>query len=49
MDNNTMVVLVVLIVAIVAIFAITVWMYYYTPYLGGYHHMDNISHMMRGY
>lgn len=37
MDRNAMIVLVVLIIVIIAIVAIFTWLWFYTPYIGGYH------------
>ena len=50
MDQNTMTVLIVLIIAILII-VLVAWMWIYTSYMGGYHHMNTttINGMMHSY
>lgn len=49
MEDNTMIVLIVLIVALLIIVLFS-WMWIYTPYRGGYHHLNGtMSGMMNGY
>ena len=44
MDRNTMNMLIVVIVVILIICIIFAWMWIYTPYMGGYHHMGPYMH-----
>lgn len=39
MDRNTMIVLIVAFLVILVVIVIFAWIWIYTPYMGGYHHM----------